>query len=139
MLKPIKTILLSLSVLLIACASGDIKPVPIEYGDMCSFCRMAISEKQFASQIITPDERVHKFDDIGCLLRFRKTTGDQAKEAAIFVTDHDSHQWLRAEKAFFVRSTSVKTPMGSGILAYGDQAKAGDGSMTFAALTASGQ
>lgn len=132
---PIKSFAFAV-VFLIACLSGDIKPVPIEDGDMCSLCRMAISEKQFAAEMITDDERVLKFDDIGCLLRYSKAGKGQFKAMAIFVTDYDSRQWLKAEKAIFVRSKNIKTPMASGIVAYGDKSKAGSEGVRFDALTA---
>jgi copper chaperone NosL len=126
--------LLLLSILL-ACSSGEIKPVPVEDGDMCSFCKMAISEKQFAAEIITDDERVLKFDDVGCLLRYRQKAAGELKPAAIFVSDYDSREWIMAENAFFVKSKTVKSPMGSGIIAYGDRSKAGQDSQKFGELT----
>ena len=121
-------------VLLIACASGEIKPVPIESSDMCSFCKMAISEKQFAAEIITADEAVLKFDDVGCLLSYRAAAGDKLKAAAIFVTDYETRQWRKAEEAFFARSKTIKTPMGSGIVAYADRSKAGNEGLSFGEL-----
>ena len=133
MLRPTKLLWLAL-VLLVACSAGELKPVPIEDGDMCSSCKMASSEKQFAAEIITEDEAVLKFDDIACLLRYQKAQGDKLKAAAIFVTDYETRQWLRAENAFFSRSDSVKTPMGGGILAFGDRAKAGNEALKFADL-----
>lgn len=133
MLRPTKLLWLAL-VLLAACSAGEIKPVPIEDGDMCSSCKMAISEKQFAAEIITEDEQVLKFDDIACLLRYQKAQGDKLKAAAIFVTDYETRQWLRAEDAFFSRSETVKTPMGGGILAFGDRSKAGSEVLKFADL-----
>ena len=133
----IRTALLCILVVLVACASAEIAPVPLENSDQCSFCRMAISEKQFASQIITEDEQVLKFDDVGCMLRYRKSAGAKLKTAAIFVTDYESRNWVKAEKAAFVRSKTVKTPMASGIIAYTDRSKAGSEAMTFAELEAS--
>ncbi len=126
--------LLMCIVLLAACSSGDIQPAAIEDGDMCSFCRMAISEKQYAAEIITAGDAVSKFDDIGCMLRYRKAAGENLKIAATFVMDHNSREWLRAEKAVYVRSGSIKTPMGSGIIAFSDGTKAGADGLTFEAL-----
>jgi copper chaperone NosL len=117
-----------------ACTSAGMSPVPIEDGDICTFCKMAISEKQFASEIITDDERVLKFDDIGCLLRYRQQAGVSLAQAAIFVTDHEGRQWLKAEDAFFTRSKTIKTPMGSGIIASADGSKAGNESVRFQGL-----
>jgi copper chaperone NosL len=120
--------------LVIVSCSGSIKPVDIEKGDMCSFCRMAISEKKFAAQIITDEETALKFDDIGCLLRYRAAGGEQPKAAAVYVADSRSGGWLKAEDAFFVRSGSVKTPMGSGIIAFDSTEAAGPGAVRFAQL-----
>jgi copper chaperone NosL len=115
--KLLRIVLLA-AMLLSSCGSGEIRPVDIDAGDMCSFCRMAISEKQFAAEIIETGGEVHKFDDIGCMLRYKEAAGDKLDPAATFVTDHGSKTWIRAEDAFFVRSTSIKTPMASGIAAY---------------------
>jgi nitrous oxide reductase accessory protein NosL len=137
MRKPLRTGLLLLF-LVAACASGEFAPVPIEEGDMCSFCRMAISEKQFAAEIITDDATL-KFDDVGCMLRYRQAAADKLDRAAIFVTDNVSREWLKAESAFFVRSKTIKTPMGSGIVAFGDRSRAGSDAATFDALSLSGK
>jgi copper chaperone NosL len=119
---------------LLAC-TGELEPVDIENGDMCSFCRMAISEKQYAAEMIMADETVLKFDDIGCLLRYEKgKAGHPAGAAAVFVADSESKKWLKADDAFFVRSTTLKTPMGSGIIAFSSAEKAGAGSVRFAEL-----
>lgn len=127
-------ILAFLIFLVAACGTGKIEPVSIEPGDMCSFCRMAISERQFAAEIITDDERVFKFDDIGCLLRFQQATSDISTPAAIFVTDYDSKQWLLASDAFFVRSDTIKTPMGGGIIAFGNKARTDGRGISFKEL-----
>ena len=108
-------------------------PVDIEEGDMCSNCRMAISEKRYAAEIITAEETVLKFDDIGCMLRYQKTKGP-IEAAAIYVADSETKQWLTAGDAFFVRSATVKTPMGSGIVAFATADKAGPGAVKFADL-----
>jgi copper chaperone NosL len=134
-MRKLLRLFLILPVFLAACAAGEIKPEPIEAGDMCSFCKMAISEKRFAAEIITDDERVLKFDDIGCLLRYRQQAGSGLKSAAVYVTDYDSREWLKADAAFFVKSKTIKTPMGSGITAFADRSKAGSESLRFDALS----
>jgi copper chaperone NosL len=116
--------------LLAACSSIEVQPVAIEDSDMCSFCKMAISEKQFAAEIVSEDT-VLKFDDVGCLLRYRQAAGEKLKPFAVFVTDHDSKQWINVDRASFVRSKIIKTPMGSGIVAYSDPAKAGSEVIAF--------
>lgn len=120
-------------VVLISC-TRSFAPVDIENGDMCSFCRMAISEKQYAAEIVIADESVLKFDDIGCMLRYQKAQGETVKPAAIYVADSETKQWLKADDAYFIRSTSVKTPMGSGIIAYSSAENAGTGAIRFSEL-----
>jgi len=119
---------------LVACAAGQVGPVPIEDGDACSFCRMAISERQFAAEIIKTDETVLKFDDIACMLRFQERAEDKAKPAAIFVTDYASKEFMKAEDAFFTRSETIKTPMGGGIIAFRDKASIQGQSLKFEEL-----
>jgi len=119
---------------LIACAAGQVGPVPIEDGDACSFCRMAISEKQFAAEIIKTDETVLKFDDIACMLRYQERSEDKSKPAAIFVTDYPSKEWIKAEDAFYTRSETIKTPMGGGIISFRDKANIQGGSLRFEEL-----
>ena len=108
-------------------------PVDIEAGDMCSNCRMAISQKRYAAEIITTDETVLKFDDIGCMMRYQRTNGS-IDAAAVYVADSETKQWLKAGDASFIRSTNVKTPMGSGIVAFSSDDKAGEGAVKFAEL-----
>lgn len=130
MLRVSKFLIFAVALAALAC-SGGLKPVDIEEGDMCSLCRMAISEKQFAAEIVT-DDAVMKFDDIGCMLRYRKEKGVNAK-SAVYVADSQTKSWLKAEDAFFTKS-SMKTPMGSGIVAFASADKAGNGAVRFAQL-----
>lgn len=133
MRRPRRTLSLLLF-FLVACAAGQISPVPIEDGDACSFCRMAISERQFAGEIIKTDESVLKFDDIKCMLRYQQKAEDRSKPAAIFVTDYASKEWVKAEDAFFTRSETIKTPMGGGIIAFRDKAQIQGESLRFEEL-----
>jgi copper chaperone NosL len=100
----------------IGCGSLELRPIEILSEDMCAFCRMAISEKRFASELITQDGEVFKFDDIGCMLRFRKNRGHPV--ATTFVVDFDTREWLKSEEAYFVKSKEFKTPMGGNVVAF---------------------
>ena len=94
---------------LAGCASSDMKPVDLYPEDQCAQCRMAVSSDSFASEIITKNGEVFKFDDLGC----------QEK----FVKDYQTRIWLLKEKSFIVL-TSIKTPMGSGKVAVADSIQA---------------
>ena len=84
--------------------------------DACAFCRMAISEKRFACELITKDGDAIKFDDIGCMLHYRKERAELV--AATFVVDFETREWLKSEEAYFVKSKVFKTPMDGNVVAF---------------------
>ena len=85
---------------------------------------MAISNAAFASELITDQNEVLKFDDIGCMLDYKKNM-ESKNIAAIFVKDYESREWIPLEKSTIVE-TGIKTPMGSGKIAFKDSAKAAE-------------
>lgn len=106
------------------CQTRKIEPVAIAPEDMCSYCKMAISEKQYAAELIDSDGQVFKFDDIGCLLNFVKKQSVSVPASSFFVMDFDQRQWIKADSAYYVRSSELTTPMNGGIIAFKDQANA---------------
>jgi copper chaperone NosL len=120
--------------LLIAAGCGNQLPRPaeIEENDMCAQCKMAISEKQYAAEMVDRDGNVYKFDNLDCLVRYVSGHALKEKAAAWFVMDSDGKQWLDSRQAFLVKSASIPGPMGSGILAVKDQATAGGLAQRFA-------
>ena len=106
------------------CQTKRIEPVAIVAEDACSYCRMAISEKQFAAEFVDSESTAFKFDDIGCLANFIKKQKNSAKPVAYFVMDFENREWVKAENAFYVRTSEVSTPMNGGIIALKDQTKA---------------
>ena len=107
----------------VSCGKPDWKPAPIAAGDACAFCKMAISEKRYAAQFLDPDGQATMFDEIGCMMSFLKNR-PRNEVAAMFVTDYPTRQWIAADKAYYVRSSSYRTPMAGGIVAFQDAARA---------------
>lgn len=114
--------LVLMGVLFIGCGASEIKPIDIFAEDNCAQCRMAISDERFASEIINDAGEVFKFDDVGCLLKYRSANHDM-KVAATFVKDYETKQWLAYERAVIIE-TDVETPMGSGKVAFADSMRA---------------
>ena len=108
--------------LLIGCASSEIKPVDLFPEDQCAQCRMAVSNDAFASEIITEEGEVFKFDDLGCLEQFINGNNELVV-GKIFVKDYTSRSWLAKEQSVIIQ-TSLKTPMGSGMVALADSVTA---------------
>lgn len=121
--KTIAAILLVL--FFIGCDSKeDLSPAEVHWDrDGCERCKMIISDRGFAAQIINKqDTKAYKFDDIGCLIMWiveEKVTWK--KDAKIYVIDADSKKWIDARTAFY--SHPNVTPMSYGFAAYSDKNK----------------
>ena len=110
---------------LLACQSGQKadQPPTIRYGeDPCDECFMLINEKRFAAAYVTEQGEVRRFDDIGCMIVHMKKHADKVKK--FWVVDYNSQRWLDAQRAYFVKSTQLETPMGYGVVAFQDSAMA---------------
>jgi copper chaperone NosL len=106
------------ALLAIACRRGPPGPAPLDTRhDACAFCRMAVSDRHFAAQVVAPGEEPLFFDDIGCLvhhLRDRRA----APRALAWVADHRTGEWVRAARATYTRNPGLETPMGSHLVAH---------------------
>ncbi len=89
--------------------------------DMCERCKMAISERKFAVQVVNPqDGKVYKFDDIGCaVLWFDEEKIPWKDQAKIWITDAKTGKWIDARKAKYTDDSI--TPMAYGFAAYTDK------------------
>jgi nitrous oxide reductase accessory protein NosL len=89
--------------------------------DMCERCKMAISERKFAVQIVDPKtDRHYKFDDIGCAVLWMDEEKIPWKDGAIiWITDAKSGKWIDARKARYV--AGAITPMAFGFAAYTEE------------------
>ena len=116
------------SVLLTAC--GEDKDMPNAMAvfkwdrDVCTRCRMAISDRRFACQIRGgPKDTVFKFDDIGCAATWLAEKGKEYPWMAdattrIWVAEFASagKNWLEATSAHYVSGKT--SPMGYNYAAY---------------------
>jgi hypothetical protein len=89
--------------------------------DMCERCKMAISERKFAVQVIDPKTgKNYKFDDIGCAVLWMDETKVPWKDQAIiWITDAKTGQWIDAKKAKY--TDNAITPMAYGFAAYTEE------------------
>ena len=110
---------LAISVLL-GCNSRAKGPVPIAPDDACASCRMLISQRRFAAEMLDSDGTIYKFDDIACMMRFAQANGKNSPSVRFYVTDYaGGRDWLDARQAYFVRlRRSSSSPMASGLAAF---------------------
>jgi nitrous oxide reductase accessory protein NosL len=86
--------------------------------DMCERCKMVLSDRDFATEIINPKtHKVYYFDDIGCaVLWLEEEKIPWAESAKIWVKDGKTKKWIDAKKAKYV--DDAITPMAYGFKAY---------------------
>ncbi len=101
------------------CAPAAVQPEPLAVGqESCAFCRMTVSQPEFASQLLVDGELPKFFDDLGCLHTHLASTTPGPDGGVIFVTDHRTREWVPANAAVFTRAPAVATPMSSHLVAH---------------------
>jgi len=80
---------------------------------------MTVSDPRFGGQLVTRKGRVFVFDDAGCLAAFVKSGMVRPDEVhSVWVNDFlDSKRLLDAGAASYLKLDSLRTPMGSGVIA----------------------
>jgi copper chaperone NosL len=83
---------------------------------------MTASDARFAAQMVAPSEEPKFFDDIGCLARYAAAEKALPRGAVLYVADHRTRAWIRADAAVFTAVPSLATPMDSHLVAHADAA-----------------
>jgi len=88
----------------------------------CVECGMIVSDERFACASIVMVEDGHTeprvFDDINCLVLHEVTGHRPSDIVARWVHDKDTLAWINAERAHYVWSEDLSTPMMSHIAAF---------------------
>lgn len=126
MKRPERTTLAMLAVVALIAAGcsrrSPVAPPNIHYGlDTCADCGMVISDPHFAAALLwraapTEPARTAVFDDIGCLLDWRRHH-PEAELVAAWVKDVQTMDWLNAPAAHYLEDQRLSTPMGWGVVA----------------------
>lgn len=109
------------TLLLLAC---EPKPQPIQYGsDQCEYCRMMITEPEYASQVLNKQGRAFNFDSIECMAAYDQTTEAQDNIHSRWVPDFSvaGEEWVNALDAHYLHSETLRSPMGLSLSAYADE------------------
>jgi copper chaperone NosL len=104
----------------IGAACGSRAPAPADLDpahDACASCRMIVSDRRFASQLVAPLEEPVFFDDLGCLAAYLKRTAVPIG-AAVYVADHATGKWVPAGAAVYTEVAGATAPMGSHVIAH---------------------
>jgi len=129
--KKNKTASVLIPFLFIAISScGQAKPDAIKLNtDKCANCGMTITDPKFAAELVTLKGRNYKFDDILCMLNYKKDNSEKVVGSQFYVCDYiENHRLITTETAFFVKSETIKSPMGGKNAAFSNK----DSADTFA-------
>jgi len=101
---------------------GEVEPIHWDR-DMCERCKMAISERKFAFEVVNPNNgKTYKFDDIGCAVLWMDEEKIPWKDKAIlWITDAKTGKWINARTALYTDDSI--TPMAYGLAAYTKETK----------------
>ncbi len=122
----ITILLVALALATVACTPDTAEggPPEIAYGrDLCMQCGMIISEVRYAAAYRLADGTERVFDDLGGLLTYG-TEHAELDTADVWVHDVDTEEWIPASQAWYVITGDSRTPMGYGIVAFADPARA---------------
>ena len=119
-----KILSIALLITVVSCGNRSPQPAEIDASDVCTQCKMAISQKHYAAELAYAESDVLKFDNVECLIRYAATHDLKTHATAWWIMDSEGKQWLDLRQAVLVRSASIPGPMGSGVLAFKDQTRA---------------
>jgi copper chaperone NosL len=115
--------LLAVVTVLTGCDSG---PRPIRYGqDECAECKMTLVDRHYGAEFITARGRVYVFDDLNCLTAFerKQPSASGAGPRAVVVDFKRPNQLIPVESAWFLHHPDLRSPMASGLAAFGSEAE----------------
>ena len=110
-----------LFVLSLSCAPGE-QTLRVQYlKSECDYCRMLFQDRNFGVQMQLDNDSLRVFDDPECLAAFLITNRfPEARIRGIWTVDYARPPSLvDARSAIFIRSSSVLSPMGANIAAFG--------------------
>lgn len=116
-----RTLILSLPFLLQALAAPRALRVGVE---ACPYCFMTILDARHAAQAVNPQGKAFFYDDPACLLdQLNGWGGPSLTPKEVYLADfaastRTAPRWIPAEGAVLYHHPRIRTPMGSGLLAF---------------------
>jgi copper chaperone NosL len=120
------TVAASAIILLALISSCSKSPEPIDYGkEECALCKMIITEQKYGSEIITNKGKIYKFDAVECMGKYINDGKiEQSELASVWSVDYSNPgQFVDVEKAFFLRSPSLPSPMAMNFTTFSESSK----------------
>ncbi len=100
-----------------ACSTPGPRPI-IMNKDVCAFCKMTINNAQFCSQLVTQKGRIYVFDDLRCMIGYKKENEQVAYDHFYIADFSNPTVFVDLEKAMLIQSDSLRSPMGGNIAGF---------------------
>ena len=86
---------------------------------------MSIADNRFGGEIITKKGKIFKFDDMHCLLQFRKENVINLADIkeTYLVNFEEPHNFIEASKASLLKSNQLRSPMGGNVAVFSGETK----------------
>jgi copper chaperone NosL len=100
-------------------------PQPIQVGqDNCAYCKMLIVDDRYGAEIVSRKGKVFKYDSIECMTAalLRQDIPEDKVHTILVVDFEKPGNLLPVSQAVFVRSRTLRSPMGLNLSAFQDTA-----------------
>ena len=104
--------MLALGIFAVACQTADGPVDPVWGKQLCSTCRMIVSEPAYAAELVDERGARHFFDDIGCLDAYL-VEHSKAEPRGVWV--RSGERWVDAKSARY--ASGAPSPMDYGFVA----------------------
>ncbi len=113
---------LILIVLLTSCST---QPEPINYdSDACHFCKMTIVSKTHSAQAVSKKGKQFKYDAIECMVNDINKENNAEMSIMLVANYLNAGEMIPAEKATYIVSENIPSPMGANLSATASKADA---------------
>lgn len=91
----------------------------------CEFCKMGVVNLNYNAQLITKKGRRYHFDSIECLFSYWNQNEDKVEK--VWVKNYlNSKEWIEIDKAKFLQSEKLPSPMAANLSSYKTEKEAED-------------
>ena len=102
---------------ILSCTTPGPRPVKLNQ-DMCEFCKMTITDVRFATQLTTRQGRHYIFDDITCMIGYKKSNPEKDFDVFYVADFSQPSNFIPADQATLFHSDSLRSPMGGNIAGF---------------------
>ncbi len=99
-----------LFILLVSCSPKGTEPIKLN-SDGCDFCKMKIADGKFGAELITLKGRVYKFDDIHCMMGFKKENTDKDIKSFYIHDFNQNNVLIPAKTSYYLTGGQIHSPM----------------------------